>query len=74
MKKRWRFRLSCGWILRGCRLAVRCKALGGELWTDGNRVFRQDLAAQHIEASRYAAQLDCYLEHFPREDFLLMRF
>gem|GEM_PF-5388630 len=37
-------------------------------------MFRQDLAAQHIEASRYAAQLDCSLEHFPREDFLLMRF
>ena len=37
-------------------------------------MFRQDLAAQHIEASRYAAQRDCSLEHFPREAVLLMRF
>jgi len=45
-------------------------------WEEGSieRSVADGVVTQHIEASRYAAQLDCYREHFPREDFLLMRF
>jgi hypothetical protein len=32
------------------------------------------LLARHLDASRYATQLDTYRRHFPREDFLLIRF
>jgi hypothetical protein len=34
----------------------------------------QGLIARHIDASRYATQLDSYLRHFSRGDFLLIRF
>ena len=45
-------------------------------WEEGSIEWKvaDGVLPQHIEASRYAAQLDRYREHFPPEDFLLMRF
>jgi len=33
----------------------------------------ESVLRSHIDASRYAMQLDCYRQHFRREDFLLLR-
>jgi hypothetical protein len=45
-------------------------------WEEGaaERDLSDGVIARHVEASRYASQLDCYREHFPSEDFLLMRY
>jgi hypothetical protein len=36
-------------------------------------VFEESVLRNHIDASRYAMQLDRYRQHFRREDFLLLR-
>jgi hypothetical protein len=44
-------------------------------WREGEVEFELSEGAlrRHIDLSRYARQLEAYREHFPREDFLLLR-
>jgi hypothetical protein len=53
------------------RIAAHHSHVYSEGWTE--EVLEESVLRSHIDASRYAMQLDCYRQHFRREDFLLLR-
>jgi hypothetical protein len=53
------------------RIAAHRSRACAEGWTQGDA--DEAVLRSHIDASRYAMQLEPYREHFPREDFLLLR-
>jgi hypothetical protein len=53
------------------RIAVHHSHAYAEGWTEEG--LEEGVLRSHIDASRYAMQLDRYRQHFRREDFLLLR-
>jgi len=53
------------------RIAAHRRRAHAEGWGDGG--LEEGVLRSHIDASRYAMQLDLYRKHFRREDFLLLR-